>query len=131
MFDQAFRTRFRASSGVTPVLEDGALGSPVLFENRQTFIPEIGAAHVKLLHALRFCILDRMPENEGVSSHLAVANVTATVLIDKGLLVGDRKNAGDSNIVLKGNPNFEVGSQRRDESLEPLQWLREIGRAHV
>lgn len=54
--------RHRYNRWIAPVSQQAASGAPVLLKRNESGLVTVGAAHIQLIKAIAFCILDGLPE---------------------------------------------------------------------
>ena len=109
---------------VGPVDEGGTDRAKSLFEGDEAVIFAVRPAHVQLLHSKFHGFLDGVPDKQGHAAERVKTGITAAVLIDHGLFVGESKDACDWLIILGGDPDFQLVAKELYEGSKPSQRLR-------
>ena len=83
----------------------------------------VGASHLKFLETLVLGLLDRVPKEKRHSAQSVEPCITATILVNHCLFVGNRQDTRHRPIVLGHNSDLQVFPKRGNQCAKPRLWL--------
>src|ERR1700730_12011727 len=108
---------------ISPVTEFRSDGAPVFLKRYKSEIAPIRTSHFKLFTSLVLRFFDGIPKQKGHPSKPVKPRIATTILVDHGLVVGERKDASNGQIVLSRNSNLQILAEFGKKSAEPGKWL--------
>src|SRR5450755_3408439 len=104
---------------IFPVTEFRSDGAPVFLKRYKSKIARIRTSHFKSFTSLVLGFFDGIPKQKGHPSKPVKPRIATTILVDHGLVAGEREDASNGQIVLSRNSNLQILAECGKKLAEP------------